>query len=228
MMHEYCFSQDLGKIGDPSAYVLTEARTRVRSRTEEIRSFGDEPESDVIYPEIIVRWLERKFVPYDVVIDDARTRLSDLRLIDNCSHLIDITGVGQPVWDMMVRQGMSPIGISITSGMKANQADYGYTVPKLELISSLQLALRNRHLKFAEGLDQALVDQIRHEFATFVPKPKTGGGTSYEAWREKDHDDIILALAMNVWWIYRSHGIQVVRKRILRTENDYDPLRFGL
>lgn len=224
---DYCFSQDLGKLGDYSAYVLTETRTRVRSRTEEIRPFGDGNESDVIYPEIIVRWLERKQVPYDVVIDDARTRLSDLRLIDNCAHLIDITGVGQPVWDMMVRQGMSPIGISFTGGFKTNSADYGYTVPKEDLISSLQLALRNRHLKFADGLDQELVAQIRHEFATFVPKPKPGGGTGYEAWREKDHDDIILALAMNVWWVYRSHGIQVVRKRTMRTENDYDPLRFG-
>jgi hypothetical protein len=227
-MRDYCFSQDLGKIGDPSAYVLTETRTLVRSRTEQIRDFGEESESDVIYPEIIVRWVERKFVPYDIVIDDARTRLSDMRLIDNCAHLIDITGVGQAVWDVMVRQGLSPIGISITSGLKTNQADYGYTVPKIELLSSLQLALRNRHLKFAEGLDPAIVEQIRHEFSTFVPKPKENRGTSYEAWREKDHDDIILALAMNVWWVYRNHGMQVVRKRAFNTSEDYDPLRFGL
>lgn len=227
-MRDYCFSQDFGKMGDYSAYVLTESRTLVRSRTEDIRDFGDAPQSDVIYPEIIVRWVERKQVPYDVVIDDARTRLSDLRLVDNCTHIVDITGVGQAVWDMMVRQGMSPVGISITSGMQTNAAPYGYTVPKVELISSLQLALRNRHIKFADGLDQAIVDQIRHEFSTFVPKPRENRSVSYEAWREKDHDDIILALAMNVWWVYRQHGVQVVRRRAFKTESDYDPLRFGL
>jgi len=227
-MRDYCFSQDLGKMGDYSAYVLTESRTLVRSRTEQIRDFDEDSESEVIYPEIIVRWVERKQVPYDVVIDDAAMRLTDLRLVDNCAHLIDITGVGQAVWDMMVRQGLAPIGISITNGLQTNSAGYGYTVPKVELISSLQLALRNRHIKFADGLDQAIVDQIRHEFSTFVPKPRENRSVSYEAWREKDHDDIILALAMNVWWVYRQHGVQIVRKRRFGTPNDYDPLRFGL
>jgi len=227
-MRDYCFSQDLGKMGDYSAYVLTESRTLVRSRTEQIRDFDEDSESEVIYPEIIVRWVERKQVPYDVVIDDAAMRLTDLRLVDNCAHLIDITGVGQAVWDMMVRQGLAPIGISITNGLQTNSAGYGYTVTKVELISSLQLALRNRHLKFADGLDQAIVDQIRHEFSTFVPKPRENRSVSYEAWREKDHDDIILALAMNVWWVYRQHGVQIVRKRRFGTPNDYDPLRFGL
>lgn len=227
-MRDYCFSQDLGKMGDYSAYVLTESRTLVRSRTEQVREFGDEPESDVIYPEIIVRWVERKQIPYDMVIDDAHTRLSDLRLVDNCTHLIDITGVGQAVWDMMVRQGLNPVGISITSGMNTTAAPYGYTVPKVELVSCLQLALRNGHLKFAYGLDKAIVDQIRHEFSTFVQKPRESRSVSYEAWREKDHDDIILALAMNVWWIYRNHGVQVVRRRAFMTEHDYDPLNYGL
>ena len=219
-MRDYCFSQDLGKMGDYSAYVLTESRTLVRSRTEDIRDFGDAPQSDVIYPEIIVRWVERKQAPYDVVIDDARTRLSDLRLVDNCVHLIDITGVGQAVWDVMVRQGMSPVGISITSGMQTNAAPYGYTVPKVELISSLQLALRNRHL-LADGLTRRSSTRSGTSSTFVLPRENRG---AYEA-AQKDHDDIILALRHECVVVYRQHGAG--GQACVKTESYQDPLRFG-
>lgn len=225
-MFDFCFSQDLGKLADPSAYVLTETKTRVRTEPNEVREFGEEPETEILYPDITVRWVARKMVPYDQVIDDAYDRLHDVRLLQNCSHLIDITGVGQPVWDMMVRRGMSPIGISFTSGLQVHPAPYGFTVPKIEMLSALQLALRQKALKFSNGLDQEIVDQIIHEFASF--RDKRPEGKSLESWREKDHDDIIFALAMNVWWIYRTRGVQVIRKRQFSTASDYDPLRYGL
>jgi hypothetical protein len=227
-MNDYCFSQDLGKLADYHAYVLTETRTKVRNRTEGVRPYENDSETDVIYPEILVRWVERKQVPYDIVIDDAEERLSDLRLIDNSTHLIDITGVGQAVWDMMLRRGLNPIGISITGGLQSYPAPYGYTVPKADLITTLQLALRQRCIKFAKGLDEGIVEQIKHEFSTFKEKPKLNGGTTFEAWREKDHDDIILALAINVWWIFKTRGIQIVHKRRFSTADDYDPLHFGM
>ncbi len=216
---DFCLSQDLGRMGDYHGQILTETRIKVRGRTEMARSWDDEAHQDVIYPEIVVKWINRNQLTYDKLIDDTILRLQKPQIFENCWHIVDATGVGLPTIDYMRRQGLNPLGIWISSGASPKPTDYGYSVPKLELINALQLALTSGMVKFAKGLDADMVKQLLHEFQTF--KDKRAEGKGLEAWREKDHDDLVLSLAMNVWWVLKSAGINLVQKRKYQTSKDY-------
>lgn len=229
-MADYIYSIDLGKLGDYHGEVLSEVQSIIRSRTSNARrGLISDGLEEVIYPEILVRYLGRNQLSYDKITDKARARMEDPRVIHNCDLVIDATGVGIPVLDFMKRLGLSPIGIWISSGQNPNAKDYGYSVPKSDLISTLQLALSIGCLKFSKGLDPKIVKQLQHEFQFFREKKRSPTHTSMEAWREKDHDDILLALAINVWRVFQVHGVKIQRKpRKLQTDMDYGPLRHGL
>lgn len=221
---DFCFSQDLGRLGDFHGQVLTETKMQVRSRTEHARTFGGDSQTDVLYPKIIVRWINRRQCTYPEITEEARIRLSDPRLYGNVMHLVDATGVGVATIDYMRKEGLTPLGITITGGTNVGTGDMGITVPKIELINSLQLALQGEMLEFAQGLDQECQKHLLHEFQNFKEKKTTAGNKTYEAWRESDHDDLILALAINVWWVLREHGIRAIPKKQQQNLNDYDPL----
>lgn len=206
---QYCLSQDLGKLGDWHGEVLTEVRPRLRSRTEVGRPWQSDADVDVMYPEIIVKWLGRSQVSYDELIDQTIWRLDKPELYESTWHVVDATGVGLPTIDMMRRRGLSPVGVWLTSGAEARDQSYGYSVPKTELINSLQLALSSGMIRFSQGLDQEVQGQLLHEFKTFREKK----GSKLEAWREKDHDDMVLSLAMNVWWLMRVFGVTTIEKQ---------------
>ena len=65
-----------------------------------------------------------------------------------------------------------------------------------------------RRLQFAAALP--LTPVLTQELLTFKVKidPQTAHD-SYSAWREKDHDDLVLALAMSIWWGERQAGARV-------------------
>lgn len=192
-----------------------------------VRDMFEEPETEVIIPDITVMMLERNQHSYAVLAEKTKDFLDHPRFIENCKHIVDATGVGVPTMDFMRRSGMKPIGVWITSGSEVGKNQKGgyYTVPKRDLVNALQLAFSSGYIKFAKGLEPKLLEQLKHELRNFKEKKTSLGNTTWEAWREKDHDDLVLALAINVWYIMMVCGIQVVRKnRRLRSDDDYDPL----
>ncbi len=57
------------------------------------------------------------------------------------------------------------------------------------------MLLQNQRLKIAEGLP--LADILTRELLAFRVKINLSTGhDSYEAWRERDHDDLVLAVAL--------------------------------
>ncbi len=227
---DFIFSQDIGRIRDYHAEVLTQIVLRTRERIEHARRFGESSTSDVIYPLILVKFLGRSQKTYPELIEDTKKQMNDPRVIDNCFHIIDATGVGMPVLEMMRHEGLAPIGIWLTAGELPHSQSYGYTVPKLEVISALQMCLSSKMLRFTKNLNPSVVQQLLEEFKKFKEKSsRRTGHTSLEAWREKDHDDLILALAINCWWALKICNIQVIPKgRPMHTDNDYDALSYDL
>lgn len=217
----FCLSQDLGRMGDWHGQVLTETTPRIRSRTKFARGYGEEATEDVIFPDIVVRWMSRTQSTYDKLVDETREKLNSVLLLENCWHVVDATGVGIPTIDFMRRQGLNPVGVWITGGHNSNPQDYGYSVPKVELVNTLQLAFNSGYIKFARGLDKDAMTQFQHEYKNFKMKPS--GKT--EAWREDDHDDLVMALALNVWWVMKTVGVNIVPAK----RDEYrDRLLFGL
>lgn len=116
--------------------------------------------------------------------------------------IIDRTGCGAPVFDLFVAAGLDPIGVMITGGDQVHQDGNVYRIPKRDLVGVVQSLLQTRRLKFAEALP--LLPVLKQELQNFRVKidPKTAHD-SYSAWRENQHDDMVLGCALACWWAER-------------------------
>lgn len=114
---------------------------------------------------------------------------------------IDYTGVGRPVYDLVLDRGIGPtVGISITGGDTATWQDdrKRARVPKRDLVSLLQVFAQNNRLKVAQNLKYGPV--LAQELQSFKVKiDSRTAHDSYGSWREGEHDDLILSLACGLW-----------------------------
>jgi len=128
--------------------------------------------------------------------------------------LADATGVGRAVVDSFNERGVWPIPVTIHGGSEVtvdpgydsdyehdsiNRKQTSYRVPKKDLVSAVQVLLQTDRLKFAQGLP--LIDTLKQELLAFRMKhdPSTAH-ESFEHWRERDHDDLVLAVALACWY----------------------------
>ena len=73
----------------------------------------------------------------------------------------------------------------------------GFLAPKVELVGTLQVLLQTRRLQIADALVDAPV--LVRELETFRAAPPVLRGETVESWRERDHDDLVLAVAVAAW-----------------------------
>lgn len=113
--------------------------------------------------------------------------------------VVDATGVGRAVVDMLRQADLAPMAITITAGAAvAHPAPDEWHVPKRDLVGVLQVLLQNGHLKVAEELPEASV--LKREMLGFKVKITQAANDIYGTWREGEHDDLVLAVAVACWW----------------------------
>lgn len=125
--------------------------------------------------------------------------------LENAVLVVDQTGVGAPVVEMVAealrreRVKVSLCGVTITAGHEVHLVGRGrWTVPKKTLASVLQVLLQNRRLRVAPELSDA--ETLTRELLAFRVKVSTATAhESFESWRERDHDDLVLAVALAAW-----------------------------
>ena len=143
--------------------------------------------------------------PYTAVADRVRAvqRTEPLASAET-AVVADTTGVGAPVFEMLRGAGVTGLrGVTIHGGGSVSREGSTYRVPKRDLVSCLQVLFQSGRLKLAEGVAEAAV--LRHELVNMKAKVNLATGhDTYEAWREGDHDDLVLSLAMACW--YAEHG----------------------
>lgn len=201
----YQEGDDIGQLVDPSARVILRvhdpdlnqpvdefARGPVRIATREPRRM------EVV--EVVRFPLD---IPYTSLV---RTLVSDFRrpeLVVGANPprmAVDITGVGRGVYDMLREAGVGPMGITITSGATAHNDKGIWYVPKRDLVMAAVLGMEQKTLLI--GSEVPGCDLLVQELRAFKVKTTATGRESYaasEEWREGDHDDIVLALAIAVW-----------------------------
>ena len=136
---------------------------------------------------------------YTQVVDDVR-KLCSAPPLSSPALVVDGTGVGAAVCDLFHQADLPGrvLPVVITAGNRASADESGrLLVPKKELVSVLQVLLQSRRLVIARGLP--LAETLGRELANFRVKVSASGNEGFEAWRERDHDDIVLAVGLAAW-----------------------------
>jgi hypothetical protein len=115
--------------------------------------------------------------------------------------VVDATACGRSVIDMVCRAHLPVnklISVNIAGGHLVTSGGGYRNVPKKDLVGVVQTCLQGRRLKVAPDLREA--KELIRELQTFKVKVSLAtGNETLEAWRERDHDDLVLAVALAVW-----------------------------
>jgi hypothetical protein len=182
---------DLGKVSDYSALAVIE-RTEAQENGRRVGRYA-------------VRGLRRwqLHTDYTKIAADL-SEMYDRPPLCGTALAVDATGVGNAVVEIVraARPRCKIVPVVIT-GSQQSLAQYdprrGWTVPKKVLADTLQALLGTRRLKASPDLPDYKV--LTRELQAFTVKVNIAtGNESFEAWREKDHDDMVLAVAIACWF----------------------------
>jgi len=172
---------DLGKTRDHTAIAIVE-----RGHTEK---------------PLQVRYAERVPLgtPYPDVVERVRRMVGHEKLRGRCVVVVDATGMGAPVVDMLRsgRLGCDVIAVNITSGEKEGRSGNFWNVPKRDLMAGVQVLLEKRELKIARGLEEA--GPLVRELTDVRMMAGSGGRMRMGADGNGQHDDLVIALALACW-----------------------------
>jgi hypothetical protein len=191
---------DLGQSSDYTALsvienVVTHNGKGEKQRTLHLRHLERYP-LRTLYPDIadgVAALMKDPKLSPDVIYGGVRKPTSPILIVDQ-------TGVGPAVTDLLKKKGLTFKAVQITGGHNVNYEDGSWRVPKRDLVGALEVYVHTGQLKVAEDLK--LWPVLRDELLNFKRKIslKTGHD-SYEHWRESDHDDLVLATALACWWL---------------------------
>lgn len=137
---------------------------------------------------------------YVRVVDRVRELVSKLRETGYPVVAADATGVGRGVLDLVTDRGIGAKvhEVTLTGGDTVSQEGKKYRVPKRDVVSTVAALLETDRLRIAKALP--LAEVLARELGSFRVKIDTKSGhDSYGAWRERDHDDLVLATALACW-----------------------------
>lgn len=205
----YVVGCDLGQSSDPTAICVLEHQQGVHDYNSEFErhtGLGEKPQ--VPAERIHCRHLERLplGMSYPAVVQHikelmARPPLNGHDQVKPAELVVDDSGVGRPVSDLLVDAGLKPIRVTITGGGDVTAiSNSRFHVAKTVLISTVDAVLHTGALRFAASLSDA--DAMRDELKDFRRKLSDGGRATYAA-RTGAHDDLVLAVAIGCWWISR-------------------------
>jgi hypothetical protein len=118
--------------------------------------------------------------------------------------LVDTTGVGRPICDQLDELGVAHTKISIHGGAAVKMLDDGtLSAPKRDLVAALVVRMEQATLRIADGLAHAKT--LEQEALGFRMTLSPAGHDAYSA-REGAHDDLLLAVALPVWWLASPYG----------------------
>ena len=111
---------------------------------------------------------------------------------------------------ILLISGTSP-GITITGGNVVHPVMGGFNVPKRDLVFSLVALFQAGLLKIPALSPET--NTLVNELMNFKMKIKTDTAhDSYEAWREGDHDDLVLSASLRCWFINYRYNTKKPRK----------------
>jgi hypothetical protein len=96
------------------------------------------------------------------------------------------------------------VAVTITGGSEVHGNRRAYRVPKNDLICNLILLFQQRRIRVAASLHHA--ETLMRELEAMRMRITASGNDQYGAYGEGEHDDLILALALALWYAERLDG----------------------
>lgn len=139
--------------------------------------------------------------------------------------IMDMTGVGAPVLEGIRRRGVRAIGVNITGGNFENQPEpMQYNVPKAALVTTLIKTFQDHRIKGYATLKAW--EQFKQELGSFGYKINSDATVTYESASEKVHDDIVISVALPIWYGERVRPFRgVLRGGGAEVDHSYNPMR---
>jgi hypothetical protein len=188
----------MGQIKDPSAMAVVEREDPVLFRFDYVSYLRRQEKLETKF---LLRYLER--VPlgtsYPAIVSRVRDMVRTPELRGRCTLVVDGTGVGRPVVDLLRESDIDCeiVPVTITGGNAARRDGSGWTVPKRDLVASVQVLLDQGRLTMAAGMPR--LKTLMNELMSMRVRLTREGNEQFGAWREGEHDDLALALAMACW-----------------------------
>lgn len=200
-MRDFTVGIDLGKTNDYTAIVVLEQREQDGEKRYEAVHLDRLP-TGLSYPrqaDRIVSLRDALHKERDGSLEEWVGALSRPRV----RLVVDQTGVGQAVVDMLRDRGLSLLAVSITGGDGVTISPTGLRVPKRNLIAAVQVVTQTGRLKVPSNhpLSHNLVDEM---LAFRQTVNQRGHDTYGNDWRQNPHDDMVLALALALWHAERT------------------------
>lgn len=141
--------------------------------------------------------------PYPDIVEVVR-ELFNKPPLPGAGLIIDETGVGKPLVSWFVDQLRGRItaqcmSILISAGHEVALTESGLlSIPKKNLASGLQVLLQTHRLQVASSLPDSAT--LVKELQNFKVKVTTLQENTLENWRDGQHDDLVLAVALAVYF----------------------------
>lgn len=184
---------DLGQAQDYTAFVVIER--------DKNKDTSGSPEGNKSKPSYYVRHIERFILgtPYTRIARAMKQVMTAPEIKKSSCLIVDATGVGKAVVDLLKQEGLSMYQVTITGGEKVNRDGNAFNVPKRDLVATLQILLQSKRLQIASSLplSQTLVKELL-DFRMKIDERTAH--ESFGAWREGSHDDMVLATALAAWY----------------------------
>jgi len=164
-LHRYVIGWDIAKHEDWSVVTVFDCDTY------QVQDNG----SSLLVPNV-VHWQRFNNLRYDIQID----RVIQVVAQYGGYVLLDSTGIGDPIYDMLRSRGVPCVPFVFTSRSKQ------------QLIQNLQIALQTRSITYPE------IPILLQELNAFQYTVSEAGTMKYAA-PEGDHDDCVISLALGAW-----------------------------
>lgn len=140
---------------------------------------------------------------YVEVVDKVISLMQSREFLDRSSLVVDASGVGSPVVEMLRKSAKCSLDpVTITSGQNMKIDNYGYKMPRTELMSQLALMLEKRELEISSHAGE--IDHIRNELRNLKLRLNARGQENFDPEKDSVHDDLVIALALGLWKAKRS------------------------
>ena len=174
---KFIIGLDLGQTNDYTALLILE---RSQETTTEFITTTKDPMitrsdwrekttvNDAVYH---CRHIERLQLgtSYPAVVDRVRSLVERPEIGGQYMLVVDQTGVGRPVFDLITKAGLTALGVTITGGDAVQFVSRTEArVAKRILVSTLQAVIQTKRIQFAAGM--ANVDTLQKEMLDFRVK----------------------------------------------------------